>query len=473
MFVMGLNVTNTMNKLLLIFSLFFTLILTAQISYTDLQDKSGGITDGYGSWGEHNVIQENAIDVAGKGSITFYHPEIATTKKPTIFFISGWGRPAYTYKNFFYFMASHGYAVVNIYNTEPGNIKQSYQNSLEMMVATAETHFSDWIDTQKVGFMGHSYGAGATIWLGKKLFGENYNWGKDGRFIFMTAPWYSLLVSPEDLINYPDNVKLLIEVNNDDVTTTPGYTWNTDERAIRAMYQLINIPNAEKDFIRIFSDPKTYEYNNTTYAYDASHYISYTASTNSAGVYQTYDALDVFAINRLSHALIDYVFEGNQEGKNVALGNGSTAQKDMGFLTDLSVTDTPVLTRPENEYKYKCTSNWNDFADNANVWFLQEACTDSDGDGIIDAKESLAVVDELHTSFSLYPIPTSDKLQIRFKDKNEKIIRLEIFDSTGKLLSKKKRMNILQIDVSNLLQGVYFIKIQTEKKVGIQSFLIR
>jgi len=462
-------------KFLFTISLLSVFSLTAQISYDNLQDGTTGIANGYGSWGKHKVIKQTEKVIDGKGTITFYHPDIAVAKKATVFFISGWGRPAHTYEYFFHFMASQGYSVVNIYNTNPGNIKQSYQNSLDMMVLAAQTHYPNWIDTKKVGLMGHSYGAGSTIWLGKKVFDKaSYNWGTNGRFIFMNAPWYSLLVDENDLVNYPENVKLLIEVSNDDERPDKQETWNTDERAIRAVFELINIPNDEKDFVRLYSDAKTFQYNNATYSYKASHQVSYTASTSSRGEYQTFDALDVFAINRLSHALIDYVFEGNKAGKNVALGNGSSAQKDMGFLTKLGVTDTPILTRPETEYVYKCTSKWNDFANNKNVWFLQDGCADSDGDGIIDLLEGkLSVEDEKQSYFSLYPVPTSGKLKIRFNDGLADIKELEIVDVTGKILFKDTQPNSDTIDTSNLTSGTYFLRIRTEARVGVSPFIVK
>ncbi len=153
-----------MTKLLFAITLLSVFSLTAQISYDKLQDGTKGITNGYGSWGVNSVIKEAEIVVDGKGIITFYHPEVVVAKKATIFFISGWGRQAGTYEYFFHFLASQGYAVVNIYNTKPGNIKQSYQNSLDMMVLVAQKHYSNWIDTKKVGLMGHSYGAGSIIW---------------------------------------------------------------------------------------------------------------------------------------------------------------------------------------------------------------------------------------------------------------------------------------------------------------------
>ena len=466
-------------KLTLVVILISTLI-QAQISYADLQDGTTGIATGYGSWGENSVIHETEVnfEVAGTvvGKINFYHPDIAVTQLPTIFFISGWGRPAYTYEYYFHFLASQGYSVVNIYSDRPGDIATSYQDSLDMIIQAAETEYPNWINTSKVGLAGHSYGAGATVWLGKHIFGATHNYGASGRFIFMTAPWYSLMVTESDLLNYPDNVKLLIEVNNDDMHNSGSY--NTDERAIRAVFELINIPNDEKDFVRVFSDTNlTFQYDSDnngtdeTYHYDANHYVSYTATSNSHGAYQTYDALDVHAINRLSHALIEYTFNDDLQAKNIALGNNSTAQIDMDFLTDLFVTDTPIITRPQNEFAYECNTNWNDFETGQNTWFLQNACSDTDNDGVIDIVQALSVADvRTDVNFNIYPNPTSNFLVI---DGNSVKKDITIIDVSGKIVLRKTNFTDEKLNISALNEGVYFIQIVSNKISMSKKLIIK
>jgi len=453
-----------MNKILSFILIFTSFVVQAQISYADLQDGTSGISSGFGAWGPYNVVQENTLNVPGKGQITFYHPDTSATALPVIFFISGWGQPHYQYEKLFHFIASRGYAVVNIYNTNPGNIYESYQNSLDMILQAVHQEYPSLIDTTKVGLAGHSYGAGSTVWLGKQLFGSPRNWGANGRFIFMTSPWYSLLVTPDDLLNYPPDVKLLIEIANDDIHE--GTTnWNTSERAIRAVFELINIPNDEKDFIRIYSDNTTYQFDSDndgtpeTYHYDANHYISYTGTNNDQGHYQPYDALDVYAVNRLLHALIAYTFEGNLQAKTVALGNGSSQQTDMDFLTDLSESDTPVITRPESRFQYPCNSDWNDFATNTNTWYLQDACDDSDGDGTIDYVQLRTAKHETG-NIRIVPNPAADYIFIRFKGNNiPERATMVIYDMRGKEVLNVCWQKNKRIDISKLTTGTYRFKI--------------
>jgi len=405
-------------------------------NYADLDDQSGGIAEGFGSWGESGSVHEPGYVVAGKGVITVYHPDTDASPRPTVFFISGWGRPAETYEKFFDFMVSHNYTVVNIYNYNPGSINTSYANGLFMIEQAAED-YSGWIDTDAVGLMGHSYGGGAAIWMGKQVFGE-LNWGTEGRrFIFTTAPWLSFLMTEEDLAAYPSDTKLHIQMSYDDVSSSADYVWNTDPRAIRAVYELINIPVTEKDLITVFSDPvHSYEYNGQTYTYDADHFISYTGI--EASHYEPYDALDVWAINRLAHAMLEYVFEENPEAKVVALGSGSAEQVGMGMLPDLLVTDTPIVTRDENLFAYRCSESGEGTWGNPDIWKLQEFCEDSDGDGIIDELEALTPAGEAPAAgtaiVGIGPNPFNPRTTISFRMENQGHVSLKIFNLAGELV---------------------------------------
>ena len=452
-------------KLIVILFSIVTLLtgtLSAQNEYLNLDDLSGGIVAGYGAWGTNNVIKETTLDLPiYDGNITCYHPDIAATQLPTIFFVSGWGRDVTTYDKFFRFLASKGYSVINIYNNTPGNIVSSYTNAKDMLIQAANVHYSNWIDTTKIGLMGHSFGAGATVWIGNEIFNPTtHNFGSQGRFIFMSAPWFSLVITAEQLQNYPPDVKLLIEINNDDLSVNPDYTWNTDERAIRAVYELINIPDSEKDLVKVLSTAIDYQYNGETYAYDANHYVSYTQA-NSDGVYQPYDALDVYALNRLSDALIQYTFNNDLTAKNMALGNGSPEQIDMSFLTDLNVTDNLIVTRPEADFAYRCVDGWNDFEDGAQVWNLQNYCTES----------VLSINNNNKSAFLMYPNPVKSTINIGGINVND-ISNIYISDVTGKILKAIHTPNSLSIDVSFLSNGVYFFIVEAENKSSTNRFII-
>jgi hypothetical protein len=454
-----------MKKIFLFAVYSFVWHLAAQNSYNELHDQSGGITNGYGSWGRFSTVREIPVnDTLHDGIITFYRPDTAVSRLPVIFFISGWGRQAYTYEKLFEFLASQGYAVVNIYNNNPGYIATSYNNALAMILESGRQLYPQWIDTARVGLAGHSFGAGATVWLGKHLFGDSIGWGNNGRFIFMTAPWYSHLVTVQDLQNYPPGVKMLVEINNDDFSHGQnGSTWNTSERAIRGMFEMIRIADTEKDLLRIYSDPATYQYdsdndgNPETYSYLADHYVSYTGVYTAQGEFKPWDAMDVYAVNRLLHALAAYVFTGDTLAKDVALGNGSNLQTDMGFLTPAEENDYPVITRAEDDFAYPCNEDWYDFETGQNTWLLQSTCADSDNDGIIDLLDQTGIETTGSISIKAFPVPVRDILEL--ETGNLSVKEIKIYNLSGQQIN-----NVFtdgKPDFRNLPPAVYIIRIYT------------
>ena len=458
-----------MKRLLFIILIFSIQITFSQNLYPQLFDGSSGITNDYGAWGPNNYIRETPIDVPDKGVITFYHPDTAPEQKPTVFFISGWGQTYITYDKFFKYVASLGYPVVNIYNYDPGSINDSYQNSIDMMQQAVSEH-ADWIDTTKVGLMGHSYGGGSTIWIGKQVFDSNgLNWGMDGRFIMMFAPWLSFKMEATDLQNYPPNVKLVVLQSYDD-WHNGGPNYNTDPRAVRAMYELINIPDSEKDYITVFSDEDStheYVYSGHTYSYEANHYISYTDIIS--GYNNPYDAMDVYLSNRLTHAMIDYVFEGNASGKTVALGNGSASQKDMGIMPDLAVTDYYITNRPESAFEYKCSDDDPNTWGNPTIWKLQDYCEDADNDGVID---NLSFVDLPKIRFTVFPNPSNYFIQLQFSSNNQTIKEIQITNQLGQIVLSRKNCDNYLLDISSLTTGIYNIQVITNRGIGNQKIIV-
>jgi len=450
----------------LLFGLFFiSFLATGQNLYNELNDGSSGIVNDYGAWGTYNNITEPEIEVTDKGTITFYHPDMAISQRPVIFFISGWGQPATTYEKFFKYLTSLGYSVVNIYNLSPGSINTSYPNSLSMMQQAVQ-QFSGWIDTTRVGLMGHSYGGGSTIWLGKQVFDEQgLNWGTNGRLIMTFTPWLSFLVTDTDLQNYPPNVKLLMLQSFDDLHYN-GPTYNTDPRALRAVYQLINIPDDEKDFITIFSDndpAHAYTYQGNTYTYKADHYTCYTGINNGQG-YQAYDALDVYSSNRLAHALTKYVFYGDMTAKNIALGNNSPEQKDMGIMPDLGVTDYYITQRPESAYEYKCSEDAPGTWGSTDIWHLQNYCIDADNDGHIDTLNNLAEMQK--NGIKIYPNPFSN--QINIIAKTNEPFQINVYNVQGQVMCKQSTRTI---HTATWPKGIYFVQIELNGKQFVQKII--
>ena len=360
--------------------------------YQDLDDGRSGISKGYGVWGNYKVAKTSVIEPMEdnqniKVTVTTYKPTTGATKKPTIFFIAGYGRNADSYDKLLNFLASHGYYVVHLYHNEALSLERSYADYLKIVEKVVTEH-SDEIDTTKMGVIGHSLGGGTAIWLGKKLFGNqagDKNWGQSGSFVFALSPWYPLYLTKDDLDHYPTNTKLLIQLSEDEIvyekqadgTKVATDKRTTDPRVLRTLFENIAIADDDKDLIVVNSDNQSYNFNGKTYTYQADHYLSYTKTKDISmygpGEYQPYDMLDVLLINRLSHAMLNYVFQNDTKAKDVALGHGSVKQVTMRnqeiTLTPLTVPKPYTIQRPQNKYVFPCSDGgWTTY------WYMKDYC---------------------------------------------------------------------------------------------------
>ncbi len=83
--------------------------------------------------------------------------------------------------------------------------------------------------------------------------------------------------------------------------------------------------------------------------------------------------------------------------------------------------------------------------------------------------------------FEVYPNPCKEKLtlrDLRLETRDLKLetrdLKLEIIDIKGRLM-KSKELNGHEntIDVSDLPEGVYFVKLQVEEAVGVRRIIIQ
>lgn len=295
--------------------------------------------EGYGHDGSYTVSKISFPSPAYKGhSVEIFYPKEVTGPRPVIFYSHPFGGDQSAYNIGLYdFIARKGYVVVFApYATIGVSVEERY-NTLWQSFKAAVSTYPQIIDVQKVGFMGHSFGAGASFALAYKGFVEE-GWGAKGRFIFVQAQWYSSRITQQQLQSFPPNTRLITQVYDDDVTN--------DHRMAIDMFKSINIPDAEKDFILV----KKSVVDNYTY----------TAEHNLPNTRSAYDAYDYYVVYRLLDALIDYSFNGNTSAKEVALGNGSAAQVNLPKgLTPLVVTDAPVATYAQSRYMFPCNNRKN------------------------------------------------------------------------------------------------------------------
>jgi Secretion system C-terminal sorting domain len=82
---------------------------------------------------------------------------------------------------------------------------------------------------------------------------------------------------------------------------------------------------------------------------------------------------------------------------------------------------------------------------------------------------TLTATNELQTfDFKIYPNPTNQVLNIEIPQNTEGP-SIEIFNAMGIMVSKTKQLNI---DVSTLPIGIYFVQIKTKDRVGVKRFIV-
>lgn len=376
-------------------------------------------TSGYGSDGVHAVSMESfANPHYPTENIQIYYPTGITSSVPTLFYSHGYGGTNSLHViGLLNFFAKKGYAIVFVpYQTTGVSIDERYVNLTEGFRKAARD-YPNIIDTTQVGFLGHSFGGGATIGVSYACFTEN-NWGSNGRFICPSAQWYSFHITQPELQSFPLDTKMLTFIYENDSSN--------DHRMAVEVFSNINIPSAEKDLIKVFPS--------TVSGYD------YTSEHNLPTTYAAFDAMDYYAYYRLIDALCDYTFNGNLAGKEVALGNGSILQTTMpAGMAPLVQSDAPVAAHPESIYGFPCSSFANP---------RQDYCSNS-----LASLETNTV----KTEPSIFPNPVQTAFTVSFPDQQ---FSLEIFDCTGRTLFLQDKINSqILVNSGSFSRGLFLVKV--------------
>ncbi|MBL8025603.1 MAG: T9SS type A sorting domain-containing protein [Fibrobacteres bacterium] len=387
---------------------------------------------GYGADGTLTVKVDSIENPAYAGKfIKIHYPTERKGAVPTIFYSHAYGgHDPSSVAGLLNFIAQKGYAAVFVpYQTAGITMEYRYNNLINGFALAVKT-YKDIIDTTRVGFMGWSFGGGATIGIGHKFFTENH-WGESGRFLFPLAQWYSDYVTQEQLLNFPADTKLLtIVFDKDDIN---------DHRMAIDIFNNISIPDSDKDYIRLLQDTVS------GYAYVADHSVPST---------RLFDAYDYYAIYRLLDALCDYTFNKVDSAKNIALGNGSEEQVKMpDSLHPLIATMHPVPLYPESSYTFPCGGPLNSRRTFCGLTTISEDA---------DNKETINDINHI----SIYPNPFNPVVTIRSKAVWNKPL-LCIYNIHGALIFSEKLnghalRNGIMWNASHYPAGNYLVRITDE-----------
>ena len=273
-----------------------------------------------------------------------FHPSDTSRKYPLILFCHGFGAtdPA-VYGPLINNIVSRGHVLVySPYKSfAMDRVQKKKYRILMKGFESAVDRFRSFIDTTQVGIIGHSYGGGAVPAIGWHCFVEN-QWGANGAFMYIMAPWYSYFISQEELEAFPSHVHLIMEIFHDDAVNDP--------RMALDIFENLNVPDSQKTFIELFGDSMPgYRL--------ASNNSTPTGPADNAG---REDALDYYGIYKFIDALSDFVFTGDPSAGEIALGPGIAGQRFMGTWPDKKpVTECSITHRPALEFqKRPCNHPW-------------------------------------------------------------------------------------------------------------------
>jgi surfactin synthase thioesterase subunit len=324
------------------------LTIQAQITpCTGLKTTTLPLAGDYGSVGTFAVTRQTIAnpDPSAPAPISVFIPSNATAqnKVPVVFFAHGFGGTSYLfYETLMRQLASNGYIVVfspytaNIFATHTVRYNQLWNGFLAAAAQNAAI-----MDTTKVGFAGHSYGAGATPEMARR--GVAQGWGNSGLFMFVMAAWYNW---GTNLNQIPATAKMIVQVYWDD---------ETNQHLISQMDIWDKLPQITERKWQVIRQSKTYCSLNANHGVPVTNGLGQTEAVT--------DGYDAWGVWRRLHALSDYTFTGNQTARNVAFGADASMGKWRGIfgvrpISPLESTDSPVVNSQSNPsflWSQKCT----------------------------------------------------------------------------------------------------------------------
>lgn len=341
----------TRNAVVLVFVLFLAIVLPLSVLSQprpcgDSKIITQPLMGEYGGPGAFAVARQTIDhpDPAVPADVSVYLPSNATTSNhlPVIFFAHGFGGFSFTYYDaLLRRIASNGYIVV--FAPYSPNALESHSTLYQQMWSgfqLAALQYGFLMDLTRVGFAGHSYGAGAVPELTRRSVAAG--WGTNGIFMFVMAAWYSWGSNYEQI---PATAKLIIQVYWDDQTNqhliSQNDVWNKLTHLTERRWQVIR------------SDRRQ------CFLY-AGHGVPVTGDPGDDGDGGV-NAHDHWGVWRRIHALADYTFAGNTTAKPIALGDDT----NMGFwrlngrraVKPLETFSSPVtnsISSPRFTWSAKC-----------------------------------------------------------------------------------------------------------------------
>ncbi len=294
-----------------------------------------------------------ASKILPKESIYVFKPKELTGTRPCLFLYPKYNNNGPTeYEELISFLVSKKYVV--LYPPyKPLNFRRKeiadYTITLDAFIETVEpvrTH----IDTTRLGFIGHGFGAGNLPAL-VKLVVEKLHWGSQGIAMHLLSPWYFHGISKRELQTFAGPVHLIVQTYDNDNINDPrmGYT----------LFKEINIAPQNKEFYYLYSDFKI----GCRLTADFATPLGREAMGGEVNIYDTY------GIDRVLDAHLKAVFEKDPKAHTFAFGTGKERTLSMGAWPDgtpvkkMIATDNPEQLLVKKPYINMWTSIRNPYVE--------------------------------------------------------------------------------------------------------------
>jgi acetyl esterase/lipase len=182
-----------------------------------------------------------------------------------------------------------------------------------------------FIDTSRIGFVGHSYGAGILPSIVERVI-DRQGWGSNGTFLYLMSPWYFPGTSERELAHFPQSCGVLVQVFANDNINDPRIGSN--------LFQMLKLPLDHKEFCVVASPSGNRKVR-------ADFRVPF--GDDSPGGFD--NVLDTMALYRTIDSLCEGTFGGKRSAFTFVFGSGITRKIPLGDTTDSAFcmisTDNP------------------------------------------------------------------------------------------------------------------------------------
>lgn len=328
----------------LTFLLIVSVFAGARVSEARCSDGVSPISTGFGATGPHAVTQFEVENPAwGRKPAIVHHPKDPNSAPwPVVFFAHGFGATSpLHYQQWVDHLVSRGFAVV--YAPYPA-VATAHERRYQVLWNGFEAGLHALgarADSTRVGFIGHSYGGGATPSLAHRALVER-GWGSVGAFLVVLAPWYVLGIEPQLLRELPGHTRLLVQVYDRERIN--------DHQIAIDLYDAMKVPSSQKVFVTLHSDESggcKLRAGHTTPA--------------TGGIRGHVDALDHHGVFRLVDAVAADSLRGDERARDLAFDPENPLHAEMGLWPDgspvrpLTSTRAPIAERPPNSFRFRAS----------------------------------------------------------------------------------------------------------------------